>query len=181
MTHTLGRPTIRVSGANHLRVVLTGENSLVSTQWPSSVRKVFGQGSLAMAEGATHISRKKIIIKAFTHEALENYIPSILDITRIYLRKWTSEKEILGYNECKELAFALAAKILMGSDFDQEYVTEISSTFEKMIYNMFSLPLLIPGLGLWKVRTFVISCSLITNKRSTEISDIPKPNPRTTD
>lgn len=170
MTHTLGRPTIRVSGANHLRVVLTGENSLVSTQWPSSVRKVFGEGSLAMAEGTTHISRKKIIIKAFTHEALENYIPSILDITRIYLLKWTSEKEILGYNECKELAFALAAKILMGSDFDQEYVTEISSTFEKMIYNMFSLPLLIPGLGLWKVRTFVISCSLITNKRSTEIS-----------
>lgn len=151
MTHTLGRPTIRVSGAQHLRVILTGENTLVSTHWPSSVKKVFGEGSLAMAEGDTHAFRKKLIIKAFTHEALENYIPSMLDITRIYINKWLSTKEIHGYNECKELAFALAAKILMGSDFDQEYVSFFSSTFETMIYNMFSLPLLIPGLGLWKV------------------------------
>ncbi|XP_062613021.1 uncharacterized protein LOC134274803 isoform X2 [Saccostrea cucullata] len=150
MTHTLGRPTIRVSGANHLRVILMGENTLVSTNWPSSVKKVFGHGSLAMAEGEVHSFRKKLIIKAFTHEALENYIPSIVEITRIYIRKWTSAKEIRGYDECKELAFALAAKVLMGSDFDQEYVSYLSSTFETMIYNMFSLPLLIPGLGLWK-------------------------------
>lgn len=150
MTHTLGRPTIRVSGAQHLRVILTGENTLVSTNWPSSVKKVFGEGSLAMAEGDTHAFRKKLIIKAFTHEALENYIPSIVDITRIYIDKWLAKKQIHGYDECKELAFALAAKILMGSDFDQKYVTYLSATFESMICNMFSLPLLIPGLGLWK-------------------------------
>lgn len=150
MTHTLGRPTIRVSGAQNLRVILTGENTLVSTNWPSSVKKVLGEGSLAMAEGNTHAFRKKLIIKAFTHEAMENYIPSILDITRTYIDKWLSTKEISGYNECKELAFALAGKILMGSDFDQEYVSFLSTTFETMIHNMFSLPLLIPGLGLWK-------------------------------
>lgn len=161
MTHTLGRPTIRVSGASHLRVILTGENTLVTSQWPSSIRKVFGEGCLAMAEGNMHSFRKKIIMKAFTHEALENYIPSMIDITRIYLRKWMSVKEIHGHDECRELAFALASKLLVGSDFNQKYVSYLSEIFENMVNNMFSLPFLIPGLGLWKVSNHLLKISTV--------------------
>jgi cytochrome P450 len=161
MTHTLGRPTIRVSGASHLRVILTGDNTLVTSQWPPSIRMVFGEGCLAMAEGNMHSFRKKLIMKAFTHDALENYIPSMIDITRIYLRKWLSAKDIQGHDECRELAFALASKLLVGSDFNQKYVSFLANTFQYMINNMFSLPFLIPGLGLWKVGIHLLKYHVI--------------------
>ncbi|KAL8616612.1 hypothetical protein ACOMHN_036644 [Nucella lapillus] len=42
-THLLGRPTVRVMGAENARKVLMGENSLVTSFWPSSIRRVLGQ------------------------------------------------------------------------------------------------------------------------------------------
>ena len=73
-THMFGLPVIKVSGADNLKKVLMSEHNLVSAQWPHSVQKLLGQGSVSTATGNVHRDRRKILLKAFTHDALEGYV-----------------------------------------------------------------------------------------------------------
>lgn len=59
-THLFGNPTVRVTGAENVRHVLTGENKLVSVQWPASVRTILGSDTLSNVHGAMHKSKKKV-------------------------------------------------------------------------------------------------------------------------
>ncbi|OPJ84397.1 hypothetical protein AV530_015823 [Patagioenas fasciata monilis] len=76
-THLFGRPTVRVMGAENVRHILLGEHRLVSVQWPASVRTILGSGCLSNLHNGQHKHRKKVIMQAFSRDALQHYVPVI--------------------------------------------------------------------------------------------------------
>ncbi|XP_061439676.1 cytochrome P450 26B1 isoform X2 [Rhineura floridana] len=58
-THLLGRPLIRVTGAENVRKILMGEHSLVSTEWPRSTRMLLGPNTVANSIGDIHRHKRK--------------------------------------------------------------------------------------------------------------------------
>lgn len=148
----LGRPTIRITGAHNLRKILLSENSYVSSQWPPSIRKVLGPYALSMMDDVKeHKDRKRLLLNMFLPEALNSYIPIIRATINHYLELWCQQGRILGYPQCRNLGFTISSKCLAGFDCDDEMAEDLSTVFENMVKNMFSLPVELPGFGLCKV------------------------------
>ncbi|XP_077206388.1 cytochrome P450 26A1 [Paroedura picta] len=158
-THLFGRPTVRVMGVENVRHILLGEHRLVAVQWPASVRTILGSGCLSNLHDAQHKHRKKVIMRAFSREALQHYIPAIQEEVSACLKQWlatsTSEGEgcLLVYLEVKRLMFRIAMRILLGfrpSQTGPDSEQHLVEAFEEMIRNLFSLPIDVPFSGLYK-------------------------------
>ncbi|XP_005991616.1 cytochrome P450 26A1 [Latimeria chalumnae] len=153
-THLFGRPTVRVMGAENVRQILLGEHRLVSVQWPASVRTILGSGCLSNLHDSQHKHRKKVIMKAFSRQALENYIPVIVEEVRSAVCQWLSSGScVLVYPEVKRLMFRIAMRILLGFEPQQtkpENELQLVEAFEEMIRNLFSLPIDVPFSGLYR-------------------------------
>uniref|UniRef100_A0A674C6C6 Cytochrome P450 26A1 n=1 Tax=Salmo trutta TaxID=8032 RepID=A0A674C6C6_SALTR len=152
-THLFGNPTVRVMGANNVRQILLGEHKLVAVQWPASVRSILGSDTLSNMHGTQHKNKKKAIMRAFSRDALEHYIPVIQDEVRSAVAEWLEKDSyVLVYPEMKRLMFRIAMRILLGFDPDQIKTDEqeLVEAFEEMIKNLFSLPVDVPFSGLYR-------------------------------
>nr|XP_003223823.2 PREDICTED: cytochrome P450 26C1 [Anolis carolinensis] len=150
-THLLGKPVIRVSGAENVRKILLGEHNLVSAQWPLSTRILLGSHTLLSARAEAHRQRRKILSRVFSRAALETYLPAIQKVVSQELRGWCRERgPVVVYSSAKAMTFRIAARILMGLRLDEKQFKELSSTFEQLVENLFSLPLNVPFSGLRK-------------------------------
>ncbi len=67
-THLLGRPLIRVTGAENVRKVLMGEHTLVTVDWPQSTATLLGPNSLANSIGDIHRKRRKVRTHTNAHK-----------------------------------------------------------------------------------------------------------------
>lgn len=59
-THLLGRPVVRVTGAENVRKILLSEHTLVSAQWPQSTQILLGSHTLLSSTGDLHRQRRKV-------------------------------------------------------------------------------------------------------------------------
>ncbi|XP_048362720.1 cytochrome P450 26A1 [Sphaerodactylus townsendi] len=155
-THLFGRPTVRVMGVENVRHILLGEHRLVAVQWPASVRTILGSGCLSNLHDGQHKHRKKVIMRAFSREALQHYIPVIQEEVSACLKQWLAEGGeacLLVYLEVKRLMFRIAMRILLGfrpSQTGPDSEQHLVEAFEEMIRNLFSLPIDVPFSGLYK-------------------------------
>ncbi|KAM6415545.1 cytochrome P450 26C1 [Rhynochetos jubatus] len=150
-THLLGRPVVRVTGAENVRKILLGEHTLVSTQWPQSTQIILGSHTLLGSIGDLHRQRRKILARVFSRAALESYLPRIQKVVSWELRGWCMEPgSIAVYSSAKTLTFRIAARILLGLRLEEKQFKDLAKTFEQLVENLFSLPLNIPFSGLRK-------------------------------
>ncbi|XP_020927434.1 cytochrome P450, family 26, subfamily A, polypeptide 1 isoform X1 [Sus scrofa] len=155
-THLFGRPTVRVMGADNVRRILLGEHRLVSVHWPASVRTILGSGCLSNLHDSSHKQRKKVIMQAFSREALQCYVPVIAEEVDSCLEQWLScgERGLLVYPQVKRLMFRIAMRILLGCEprlaSGGEAEQQLVEAFEEMTRNLFSLPIDVPFSGLYR-------------------------------
>ncbi|EPY81995.1 cytochrome P450 26A1 isoform 2 [Camelus ferus] len=155
-THLFGRPTVRVMGADNVRRILLGEHRLVSVHWPASVRTILGSGCLSNLHDSSHKQRKKVIMRAFSREALQCYVPVITEEVSNCLEQWLScgERGLLVYPQVKRLMFRIAMRILLGCEprlaSGGEAEQQLVEAFEEMTRNLFSLPIDVPFSGLYR-------------------------------
>ncbi|NXP74504.1 CP26C protein, partial [Ramphastos sulfuratus] len=150
-THLLGRPVVRVTGAENIRKILLGEHTLVSTQWPQSTQIILGSHTLLGSIGDLHRQRRKILARVFSRTALECYLPRIQKVVSWELRGWCMEPgSVAVYSSAKTLTFRIAAQILLGLCLEEKQFKNLAKTFEQLVENLFSLPLNIPFSGLRK-------------------------------
>ncbi|MGH0118601.1 UNVERIFIED_CONTAM: hypothetical protein FKN15_050110 [Acipenser sinensis] len=150
-THLLGKPVIRVTGAENIRKILLGEHNLVSTQWPQSTRIILGANTLVNSIGDLHKQKRKILAKVFSHAALETYIPRIQGVVRTEVERWCANRGSINvYPSAKALTFRIAVRVLLGLSVEDDHLDYLSKTFEQLMENLFSLPLDVPFSGLRK-------------------------------
>ena len=62
----MGRPTVRVVGASHIRAVLQSDVTTADMRVPSTVRHLLGPGALTNSVGHAHRAHRKVVLRAFT-------------------------------------------------------------------------------------------------------------------
>ncbi|XP_004450087.1 cytochrome P450 26C1 [Dasypus novemcinctus] len=150
-THLLGRPVVRVSGAENVRTILLGEHRLVRSQWPQSAHILLGEHTLLGLDGEPHRRRRKVLARVFSRAALERYVPRLQGAVRREVRSWcAARRPVAVYEATKALTFRMAARILLGLRLDEVQCAELARTFEQLVENLFSLPLDVPFSGLRK-------------------------------
>ncbi|NP_001016147.1 cytochrome P450 family 26 subfamily A member 1 [Xenopus tropicalis] len=153
-THLFGSPTVRVTGAENVRQILLGEHKLVSVHWPASVRTILGAGCLSNLHDSEHKYTKKVIMQAFSREALANYVPLMEEELRRSVNLWLqSDSCVLVYPAIKRLMFRIAMRLLLGCDpqrLGREQEETLLEAFEEMTRNLFSLPIDVPFSGLYR-------------------------------
>ncbi|XP_016125402.1 cytochrome P450 26C1 [Sinocyclocheilus grahami] len=150
-THLLGKPLIRVTGAENIRKILLGEHTLVCTQWPQSTRIILGPNTLVNSVGVLHKRKRKILAKVFSRGALEAYLTRLQDVVKTEIAKWCSETGPVDvYTVAKSLTFRIAVRVLLGLHLEEQQITSLSKTFEQLMNNLFSLPIDTPISGLRK-------------------------------
>ncbi|KAM3938021.1 cytochrome P450 26B1 isoform 1-T1 [Leptodactylus fuscus] len=147
-THLLGRPLIRVTGADNVRKILMGEHHLVSAEWPRSTRMLLGPNSLSNSIGDIHRHKRKVFSKIFSHEALETYLPKIQLVIQDTLRVWSSHPGSINvYCEAQKLTFRMAIRVLLGFRLSDEELNHLFQVFQQFVENVFSLPVDVPFSG----------------------------------
>ncbi|XP_061830677.1 cytochrome P450 26C1 [Nerophis lumbriciformis] len=150
-THLLGKPVIRVTGAENIRKILLGEHSLVCTQWPQSTRIILGPNTLVNSVGEAHKRKRKVLAKVFSRPALESYLPRLQEVVRCEVAKWSSWPDTMDvYAAAKSLTFRVAVRVLLGLHLEEDRVVYLSRIFEQLMDNLFSLPVDAPLCGLRK-------------------------------
>ncbi|GFN93284.1 cytochrome p450 26a1 [Plakobranchus ocellatus] len=149
-THLLGSPVIRVCGPENVKKILLSENNLVSVYWPASVRALLGDGTVSNAFGNLHRTRRRALQKAFSHEALADYVPIMRKVIKDHISIWCSQDIVHGYQECKNMAFAVSAETLVGFNMGIEEHNSSVHLFDVFVDNLFCLPFRFPGLGFAK-------------------------------
>ncbi|XP_069611993.1 cytochrome P450 26A1 [Ranitomeya imitator] len=153
-THLFGSPTVRIMGAENVRQILLGEHKLVSVHWPASVRTILGSECLSNLHDSQHKHMKKVIMQAFSKEALESYVPVMEEEIRNATNLWLqSESCVLVYPAVKRLMFRIAMRLLLGfepTQMDPAHEQPLVEAFEEMTRNLFSLPIDVPFTGLYK-------------------------------
>ncbi|KAI5102658.1 cytochrome P450, family 26, subfamily C, polypeptide 1 [Silurus meridionalis] len=150
-THLLGKPVIRVTGAENIRKILLGEHTLVSTQWPQSTRIIIGPNTLVNSVGELHKKKRKILASVFNQTALETYLSRLQDVVKGEISKWCAEAgPVEVYTAARSLTFRIAVRVLLGLKLDEQHITHLSKTFEELMNNLFSLPVDAPLSGLRK-------------------------------
>ncbi|KAJ8382159.1 hypothetical protein SKAU_G00029370 [Synaphobranchus kaupii] len=130
-THLLGRPLIRVTGAENVRKA-----------------PCWGPNSLANSIGDIHRKRRKVFAKVFSHEALESYLPKIQQVIQETLRVWSSNPEPVNvYRESQRLSFHMAVRVLLGFRASDDEIRHLFNTFQVFVDNLFSLPIDLPFSG----------------------------------
>ncbi|KAL0621523.1 Cytochrome P450 26B1 [Plecturocebus cupreus] len=147
-THLLGRPLIRVTGAENVRKILMGEHHLVSTEWPRSTRMLLGPNTVSNSIGDIHRNKRKVFSKIFSHEALESYLPKIQLVIQDTLRAWSSHPEAINvYQEAQKLTFRMAIRVLLGFSIPEENLGHLFEVYQQFVENVFSLPVDLPFSG----------------------------------
>ncbi|XP_046565716.1 cytochrome P450 26B1-like [Haliotis rubra] len=149
-THLLGQPTIRIIGADNVRLILMGEHVNVEASLPRSVQRLLGPGGLTNASPDSHRVRKKLLLRALAPAAIQGHVPTIQKLVRNHILDWCSKGQQFGTDICKRLTMSLAANVLIGFDVDDQNMQSIISCFQTFTGNLFSLPWELPGSGLSK-------------------------------
>lgn len=95
-----------------------------------------------------------MLARVFSHTALDSYIPGTQRLVRSRVQAWCRQRAPLAvYPAAKALTFCIAIRILLGLRAADHQLDHLSSIFEHLMENIFSLPLDIPFSGLRKVRS----------------------------
>jgi retinoid hydroxylase len=145
-TSLLGRPTVVMSGVAANKFILATGFDKFSWQdgWPKAFKELLGE-SLFLQEGATHQRNRRLMMPAFHGKALSNYVDSMVSITNTFADRWTKQPEIVWFNEFKQLTFAIASSLLLGTSPSDDKTSQLSQWFGELSDGLFTLPFNIPG------------------------------------
>jgi retinoid hydroxylase len=137
-----GNPTVFISGAEANYFLLTNENKYFTSAWPRSTAILLGKNSLSTQVGDLHAQRRKLMFQAFQPRALANYIPIIESITKKYLDRWQSQKNLTWYPEIRNYTFDVACNLFVGTDKGSS--SPLLELFEDWVKGLFSLSIDLP-------------------------------------
>ena len=141
-----------------MKKIVLGENDIVTQMWPSSTRRLLGDGSISMSSGDVHRGRRKQMLSVFSLDTLNDFVPVLQEKICGALETWCQKGDILGYPECKRMTLVAAARLMLGLEVDSKKGAEMSCVFQDFLNNIMTIPFDIPGFGFHKVGMDTIVC-----------------------
>lgn len=144
-TNILGRPTVVMVGPEAIECVLSSQMECFSWRegWPENFKVLLGE-SLFLQDGEEHRKNRRLMMPALHGPALVNYVATMEDITRVYLKKWEAQQEFTWFYEFKQLTFDIASQLLLGTSNGSESA-RLSQLFTNLTNGLFTInPLPLP-------------------------------------
>jgi cytochrome P450 len=143
-THVLGRKTIVVAGPEAAGRFIDGSVVLREGSMPPHVQELFGGRSLPLLDGGAHAARKRIVLQAFTHEAMRAYQPLIESAIARAFARWSGAGEIRWLDELKRLAIEVICTTFMGLGPGPE-MNALLRDYGILTAGFATLPINVPG------------------------------------
>ena len=76
-------------------------------------------------------------------------------VVRQHVERWcqasSQQGHVLGFPACQQLSLDLSLELVLGLGMHEVQGQGLSSAMRQFVANLFSLPIVIPGTGIWKV------------------------------
>ncbi len=110
----LGRKAVVVAGAEAAGRFIDSDLVMREGSMPPHVQEIFGGRSLPLLDGEVHKTRKRVVISAFTRDALAAYLPQIQQAVERYFQAWSGAGEIRWIEELKKLSIEVICTTVFG-------------------------------------------------------------------
>jgi len=143
-TNVLGRKTVVVAGPEAAERFIDGSVVMREGSMPPHVQELFGGRSLPLLDGDDHAQRKRIVLQAFTRDALAAYLPIIQSTIERYFATWSHAGEIRWLDEMKRLAIEIICTTIVGIAPGTE-MDQLRRDYDILTRGFATLPINLPG------------------------------------
>ncbi len=149
--NVFGKPTAIITGPNASGLFIDSTRVQRSGGMPSHIEALFGGRALPLLDGEEHRDRKRLVMAAFTREALASYVPTMQRLVAESIAEWSSRGELRLLDEFKKLAIETVAVTMLG--ITRGAVLDALLADYALVGGGFaSLPLPLPGTAFTKAK-----------------------------
>lgn len=140
-TRILGDTVVFFAGPKAFSFFMNPENFTREKGSPKFIQEILHQDAVPFLDGDRHKTRKRLLLSAFTNEALDSYLPNMTRIFERFVSKWTSERTVV--DDLSQLGFDIADMLFAAADPDASNV-DVARDFSAMNKGAFSPPIKLP-------------------------------------
>jgi cytochrome P450 len=144
-TKILGDTVVFFAGPKGFTFFMDPANFTRESGSPKFLQELLHPDAVPFIDGDRHKTRKRLLLAAFTHEALDSYLPGITRILDRYVKRWVAagETAVATQAELGQLAFDIADMLFAAADPDKSNTT-VSHDFMLMNRGAFAPPVNLP-------------------------------------
>src|SRR3954464_3993531 len=135
-----GSPTACFVGPEGFALLLDDSNVARAGANPPHVEELFDPQAVPFLDGEQQRRRKRLLMRAFTPDALEEYLPTIEQVIDRYESRWAGLGRFKWVPELSAMGFAIAGSLFTGADA-QAGDPRIEAAFDRFAAGILSLPL----------------------------------------
>jgi cytochrome P450 len=141
--NVFGHPTACFVGPEALAIVLDDRNAVRAGANPPHVEELFSPEAIPFLDGEKHRRRKRLLMRAFEPDALEEYLPVIEQVIDRFGVRWVERRAFSWVPELNTMGFTIAGSLFTGADpaADDPRIEEAFGAFAN---GLLSLPLRLP-------------------------------------
>jgi cytochrome P450 len=173
-SHVFGRPVAFVSGPEGATAFLDPERVDRAGGHPAHVRELFGGTNINMYNGPKHAGLKRLLLKGFSKEAFESYLPDIERLIEGSLSGLVG-REARWTDELRKLAIEAICLNVMGIA-PGERTDQMRADYALVLQGMTSIPIPLPGTAYTRARQardrlLAVFAEVITEHRKSPSED----------
>lgn len=142
-TKILGDTVVFFAGPKAFSFFMNPENFTRQSGSPKFLQELLHPDAVPFIDGDRHKTRKRLLLSAFTDEALASYMPGIFAIIERFVTSWAGKGEKAVAADLTQLAFDIADMMFAASD-PATSNTESAADFATMIKGTFAPPVNLP-------------------------------------
>ena len=146
-----GKPTAILTGPDASALFIDADRVQRSGGMPSHIEALFGGRALPLLDGQEHRDRKRLVMAAFTEEALAAYLPVMQTRVAETVAGWSGRSELRLLGELKALAIETVMVTMLGISRGP-VLDAVLADYELVGAGFASLPVPLPGTAFTKAR-----------------------------
>ncbi len=142
-TKILGDTVVFFAGPKAFSFFMNPEHFTRQSGSPKFMQELLHPDAVPFLDGDRHKNRKRLLLAAFTDEALNSYLPSIFKIFERFVSKWVKAGEGAVRADLSQLGFDIADMMFAASDPATSNVAQ-ANDFDALIKGSFAPPINLP-------------------------------------
>lgn len=142
-TKILGDIVVFFAGPKAFSFFMNPEHFTRQSGSPKFMQELLHPDAVPFLDGDRHKNRKRLLLAAFTDQALDSYLPNIFKILDRFVSKWVAQGETAVGADLSQLGFDVADMMFAASDPAKSNV-ESANDFATLIKGTFAPPINLP-------------------------------------
>jgi retinoid hydroxylase len=142
-TRLLGDTVVFFAGPEAYTFFMDPDNFSRQRGTPNGIRQLLHPEAVPYLDGDPHQLRKRLLLSAFTDDALEGYLPGVFTIFERFAGAWSNQGEQVLADDLGQLCFDIANHLFAGSDTGVSD-KERAADFSLFLQGVAALPVNLP-------------------------------------